>query len=371
MAGKLSCSASRHGRGRRKAAAVGKASRGKKERGRQVTREWDPIVAARCALRDRAATTLLLENNHYAAAYFAAATDRVFQRAMWHHIRLGLSPARAWHETAAWMMGEAGYSGPWSHDTQLIADYGVWELEQQLSLLRNGELCVISPTAHTAVVAAALTLDVPDLLTLDRETDVPLPSGLVVMPEPVVILSRNADLGDLRVLGWDFSTMYGAAGEEYRAVGISGMLRTDGPTQTPAWREFLAEAKADGYQMPPWFPAGTNGMRADASSRSTASHAAAVARADARHALHRDVGELIRADLGPVPEPAQWSGKPIEDPYNNFTDRYLFAFWRLLAQGTTTMTRETPPSQAEARFPAAGGAAYQQESGMIRIVDLR
>lgn len=326
---------------------------------------------ARHALRDRAATTLLLDDNPYVAAYFAAVTDRVFQRAMWHHIRLGLPPARAWHETAAWMMGESGFPGPWSHDTQLIADYGVWERERQLSLLRSGELCVISPAAHAAVVAAALTLDVADLLTLDQETDAPFPSGLLVMPEPVVLLSRNADLGDLSILGWDFTTMYGAADENYRAVGVSCMLRTNGPTQTPAWREFLAEAKADGYRIPPWFPAGTNGMRADASTRNTASRASAVAHADARHALHRDVGELIRADQSPQPELAQWwTGELIEDPYNNFPERYLFALWRLLKQGRITMTGATIPSQGESRGSDAGDAASQKDSGMVRLVDV-
>ncbi|MGW3360839.1 hypothetical protein ACWDFL_36540 [Streptomyces bungoensis] len=56
---------------------------------------------------------------------------------MWQHIRLGLDPAQAWHGTAAWMMGDAGYRGPWPHNTQLIADYAVWEREQQLALLRK------------------------------------------------------------------------------------------------------------------------------------------------------------------------------------------------------------------------------------------
>src|SRR5689334_18854443 len=106
---------------------MGKASRSKKERRQKETQPWDPAAAAREALRDRKATTRLLQDNPYAAAHFAAATDRVFKEAMWQHICLGLAPAPAWHETAAWMMGEAGYPQPWPHNTQFIADYAVFE----------------------------------------------------------------------------------------------------------------------------------------------------------------------------------------------------------------------------------------------------
>ena len=61
--------------------------------------------------------------------------------------------------------------------------------------------------------------------------------------------------------------MYGPADEEYATVGISARLRSNGHAQVPERQEFLAEAQADGYPAPPWIPAGTNGMRADAASR--------------------------------------------------------------------------------------------------------
>ncbi|MFJ9580941.1 hypothetical protein ACIRQF_31695 [Streptomyces sp. NPDC101191] len=346
---------------------MGRASRNKKERRRKDARGWDPAAAARDAFRDRKATIRLLEDNPYAAAYFAGATERVFQEAMWQHIRLGLAPAQAWHETAAWMMGEAGFPRPWPHDTQFIADYAVFEREQQLALLRDGEICVISPAAHAAVIAAALTLDADDLLTLDRDTDIPLRAALVVMPEPVVLNRHNGAAGDLSVLGWRHSTIYGSAGQEHAAVGVSAMLRPNGPIQTPDWKEFLAEAQADGYPAPPWFPAGTNGMRADASTRSTSAHTEAIEHIRRRHMLHRDVADLLRADDALwAPETAQWNGEPVADPHNDFSERYLFAFWRLAAQGITVTAAPDPRHQ-----PSSGNAASFEGSTGIRLIDLR
>ncbi|MGM9470340.1 hypothetical protein [Streptomyces murinus] len=348
---------------------MGKASRSKKERRRKEAQIWDPAAAARDALRDRAASAVLLEDNPYTAAYFAGGTDRVFQEAMWQHICLGLDPAQAWHETAAWGMGDAGCRGPWPHTTQLIADYAVWERDQQLALLRDGDICVVSPAAHAAVIAAALTVDATDLLTLDR--DIPLHAAVVVMPEPIVLNCRNVALCDLSVLGWRHITSYGPAGEEYVAVEVSAMLRPDGPLHTPAWGEFLAEAQAGGYPTPPWFPAGTNGVRADASTRSPAAHAEAIARIRTRHMLHSDVADLIRGDDDIlVPDTAQWNGEPIPDPCNDFAERYLFAFWRLAAQGVTTTTA-TPPPSGPAHQPSHGSTAARPDTADIRLVDLR
>lgn len=350
---------------------MGRASRRKQERYRQETRQWDAAAAARCALRDRTATSRLLEDNPYAAAYVAAAADSDFQDVLWHHIRSGLPLALAWQETAARVLGEAGYPGPWPQNVQLFADYAVWERERRLALLRRAEICVISPAAHAAVMAAAMTLDATDSLTLDRDTDIPLAEALVVMPEPVVLLSRNAELGDLSVLGWTFSTMYGSAGEEYPAVGVSAMFRTDGPVQTPPWREFLAEAKAGGHPVPPWFPAGINGVRADASSRTATAHADATAAVQARRTLHTAIGDA-RADQRHAPDSAQWNGEPVEDPYNDFAERYLFAFWRLAAQGVTTVAGTTTPDAGSSGHPAAGRTARsQKDPEPFRLIDLR
>ncbi|WP_405416446.1 hypothetical protein [Streptomyces rubiginosohelvolus] len=350
--------------------AMGRASRNRREGRRKKARGWDPAVAARDALRDQKATIRLLENNSYAAAYFAAATDRVFQEAMWQHIRLGSAPAQAWHETAAWMMGAAGFPRPWPHNIQFLADYAVFEREQQLALLRDGEVCVISPDAHATVMAAALTLDADDLLTLDQDTDIPMRAALVVMPEPVVLSRRDVVVGDFSVFGWRRSTMYGSAGQEHAAVGVSAMFRPDGPVQSPDWTDFVAEAQANGYPAPPWFPSGSIGMRADSSTRSALAHTEAIEEIRARHMLLRDVADLLRADDALwAPESAQWNGEPVADPHHDFPARYLFAFWRLAAQGITVTA--TPPDLEDDHQPSPGSAASVQGSSGIRLVDLR
>lgn len=65
---------------------------------------------------------------------------------------------------------------------------------------------MISPASHAAVMAAAATLEPADLSTLDRDRDILVPTGLLVLPEPVVVVNRTGSLSDTKAFGWQFIT---------------------------------------------------------------------------------------------------------------------------------------------------------------------
>ncbi|MFI1203563.1 hypothetical protein ACH4VR_29725 [Streptomyces sp. NPDC020883] len=341
---------------------MGKASRGKKTRSRDEARQWSAAPAARAAHRNRAATTRLLEANPFVRAQMADNVTINFQHVLRLYQGAGYGDALAREHAAAGIMGQVGFPAPWPSNGWHFAD---WELDRHVDLLRGADICVISHQAHAAVVAAAMTLDPGDLLTLDREADIPIPAGLLVLPEPFVLLSRKGELSDMAAWGWSFATLYGTNGEQYPGVRISGFMDREGPVQPPSWRQFLAAAKAAGHPIPPWMPDGMHGMRADAAF-SEASTETMAEFSLAQRTLHGFLGELARADPRCAPESAQWSGERIEDPYDDFAQRYLFAFWRLAAQGITTgfSPRQGPP-------PGPGSGLQDDLLDAVRVIDLR
>ncbi|MFB7215312.1 hypothetical protein [Streptomyces sp. NPDC056255] len=81
------------------------------------------------------------------------------------------------------ILGKLGMRPPWPSGPDAAAE---WQPAQGVGFLRSVELVVISPSAHAAVMAAAATLEPGDLTTLSRFRDVVTPTGLLVLPEPVV-----------------------------------------------------------------------------------------------------------------------------------------------------------------------------------------
>lgn len=91
----------------------------------------------------------------------------------------------------AWSMpsGKQGHRPPWPRTG---GEAAAWQIQQIGKLLRQAEILVISPAAHAAVMAAAATLESTDIITLDRDRDTLVPTGLLVLPEPVVVINRTA-----------------------------------------------------------------------------------------------------------------------------------------------------------------------------------
>lgn len=69
----------------------------------------------------------------------------------------------------------------------------------------------------------------------------------------------------------------------------------------------------------------------------------------------------------PVPEIGEWGGGRVDDPYDDFVGRYMFAFWRLISQGITAVG----PSQATGVRTAAGsGGGSEPRDPDVRVIRL-
>ena len=80
-------------------------------------------------------------------------------------------------------------------------------LERMHALMPNGmaypphtEAHVISPEMHNVVRAAAMTVTEDDLFTLDSDTDLPTPAGVLLLPQ--VCGSGSARYAPVSVIGW-------------------------------------------------------------------------------------------------------------------------------------------------------------------------
>lgn len=81
-------------------------------------------------------------------------------------------------------------------------------------------------------------------------------------------------------------------------------------------------------------PDGMYGMRGDACLAEES--AGTLADLSEHHRqLQRALAQASQWRTEPVPETGEWGGGRVDDPYDDFVGRYMFAFWRLIAQGVT------------------------------------
>ncbi|WP_369253844.1 hypothetical protein [Streptomyces sp. R35] len=229
-------------------------------------------------------------------------------------------------------LGKQGYRPPWPRGAGEAAS---WEIQQIQKLLRRAEVLVISPAAHAAVMAAAATLEPADVSTLDRDRDVLVPSGLLVLPEPIVVVNRTGSLSDTRAFGWQFVTQHQILPTaQYSGVQVTTFMDRDGPVQPTGWRQAVSQARASGSPLPPLMPDGMYGMRGDACLAEESTEM--MADLSERHReLQKALGQASQWRTEPVPETGEWGGGRVDDPYDDFVGRYMFAFWRLITQGVT------------------------------------
>ncbi|MET9183005.1 hypothetical protein ABZX88_33080 [Kitasatospora aureofaciens] len=258
----------------------------------------------------------------------------------------GLSATDARQYALSVTVGAVGAAPPHSED---LDEYADWAVAQHLGLLREAEVFVISPAAHAAVMAAAVTLEIADTATLDRDADLPVPTGLLVLPEPVVLSNRVGALSDVAAFGWTPIRMFN--GWPPVAGGMPGVRVTvfmdrDGPVQPEDWRMAVSLARSAGTPMPMLVPDGMEGMVGDGK--------LADLSADELHERSLQVQELQRAlrrhaqVRRQAQEVGEWSsGEVIEDPTQDFVRRYMFAFWRLAAQKSTQVSAPKPARHRE------------------------
>lgn len=326
---------------------MGKASRGKRERSRDKAGQWTAAGAARAAHRLWEQTRRCLVGNPWVQMTLASNMNNVVSelRSVLLHSDLADMADRPegleWDAALSMTLGKEGYRPPWPREP---GEAAAWQIGQIDKLLRQAEVLVISPAAHAAVMAAAATLEPADISTLDRDRDILVPTGLLVMPEPVVVVNRTGSLSDTKAFGWQFVTQHQILPTaQYPGVRVTTFMDRDGPVQPTGWREAVAQARASGSPLPPLMPDGMYGMRGDACLAEESSEM--LAELSERHRqLQKALTQASRWRFEPDSEIGEWDGGRVEDPYDDFAGRYMFAFWRLIAQGVTAVSPLQPAS---------------------------
>ncbi|MFE7043133.1 hypothetical protein ACFU9X_27955 [Streptomyces atratus] len=270
-------------------------------------------------------------------------------------------PVRQRHDIAfAMMLGKQGAAPPWPAGPYQAT---TWQISQILQTLQAADVCVISPGAHAAVMAAASTLEPADVATLDRDSDIHTPVGFVVLPEPVVIVNRGGSLSDTVAFSWQFITQHQVfPTATYAGVQVATFMDRDGPVQPAEWRMAVAQARANHTPLPPFVPDGIYGFRGDrAFADGSAEELASL------NAEHRQFNQALNRVALPnaASDASEWDGGRIEDTNDDFSARYMFAFWRLASHGTTTIGPVSPR-----RNQHDPHAATQTPGRDIRVVRL-
>ncbi|MEV2255971.1 hypothetical protein AB0I94_36360 [Streptomyces sp. NPDC050147] len=341
---------------------MGKASRGKRERSREAAGQWTAAEAARKAHRARTDTLRLLAGNSLVHTLVASNLNNVLGE-MTAVLMNSDAPEGSWHEAAlAIVLGKQGYKPPWPTGPGPAA---TWQIKQTMKLLRSAEVFVVSPAAHAAVMAAAATLDPADVSSLHRDQDIVVPSGLLVLPEPVVVINRAGSLSDTAAFGWDFTTQHQILPTaRYPGVRVTTFMDRDGPVQPEHWRQIVSHARALGSPMPRLVLDGMYGMRGDGClAKESDEYRAQISE------QHREIQNALNSAAQwraePVAEMGEWNGERINDVHDDFACRYMFAFWRLAAQGITTPLTST--AGAVPHGPTAPGEPVDPDVRIIRL----
>jgi hypothetical protein len=286
----------------------------------------------------------------------------------------GLAPER-WHEEFLRLGADLSGGEP--------ADPVEWyrvRIERMHALFPHGkaypshtEAYVISPEMHNVVRAAALTVTREDLLTLDPETDLPTPAGLLLLP--AACRSGAGAYPPISAIGWRPESGHVLpGGARRRGVWVEGMSQRRDLDQLPMWAYIVAASRAARAKPPLAVPFSHEwllpGRVLGADER------AALARHDRLNDLVYDRKETEAAAGTDVAE-----YDPARDGDAEFSlAGYAFAFWRLCRQPITVTAHldGRPPGPrdrgaAVVMPPSAGGdgAAGSGQLDRVRIVRLR
>ncbi|WP_327110964.1 hypothetical protein OG206_00405 [Streptomyces sp. NBC_01341] len=266
-----------------------------------------------------------------------------------------------WDLACSMILGKLGMRPPWPSGPDTAAE---WQLAQDVRVLRSAELMVISPSAHAAVMAAAATIEPGDLTLLSRDRDVVTPTGLLVLPEPVVCVNRTGSQSDTLAYGWQFTTQHQILPTaQYAGVRISTFMDRDGPVQPDDWRAAVTQARVSGHPLPRLVPDGMYGMRGDRPG-SMASEPSPELLTQKHKELQAALTQASVWRSEPVADIGEWAGGRVEDPSDDFACRYMFAFWRLVAQGITT----TAPTFPAPEGPRSIGHPHDPDIRVVRLV---
>src|SRR5688500_9971186 len=129
-------------------------------------------------------------------------------------------------------------------------------LRDEARWLGEADLYIVSPQMCDVVVAAAQTLTLDDLGLITPE-DLPSPSGVLVLPHPLLVRAVNGNLADDRAYHWRSpvevsmpnSAMDGF--ERKAAVRFAGYHDVHGPVRPDSFLDVADLARAQGTPLPP------------------------------------------------------------------------------------------------------------------------
>lgn len=330
--------------------------------------KWTAAGAARAARDARIATAAHLRTAPVAHRW--EVTRLVSSYQLWRdHLRAQLQqidPALAADRersddivgasAATLLFGGSGLTPPYPADL----DEGARRmLDLRADDLDAAALYVLSPSMCDVVVAAAQTLTIDDLALLDHD-DLASPTGMLLLPHPILVRAVNGNLGDARAYVWTSPACQPGVTETgvptvLPGVRVTSYLDSHGPVRPDSFRDMASLAAAQGTPLPPLLPDGTRSTayRAKVTDdvRSTLVTFSAHARANAAkwRAMNSTNGfnedDQVDSDFEYHP------GDEIDDHDDLFTIRFLYAFWRLCGQSIAEL--DDVPAGHSARLLAS------------------
>jgi hypothetical protein len=357
--------------------------------------KWTAAAAARAAREARIATVAHLRSAWIAHEWEASnliRAEQIWRAHLTAQLQEGIPDLDPTSETCAHLTtglmgpllyGASGLRAPYPADVDEAARR---MLDCRADDLDAATLYVLSPSMCDVVTAAALTLTLDDTAMLDSE-DLPSPTGLIMLPHPLLVRSPAGDLCDDRAYTWhspatlpfsdpDFlqRPAGGEGGEgdgvdEVAGVRIASYLDSYGPVRPPGFTAMAALAAADHTPLPPLTQDHTRTLpfRVAVSDdvRTTTDRFSAVSR-DHGEQTRRRIAELGYDTADGLDTASEYRpGDEIDDAEGQFAARFLYAFWRLCAQQITEIT--DAPAGHNARLQA-GRAGVSHE---VRIATIR
>lgn len=321
--------------------------------------QWSLAGAARAAREARIASAKFMS------------TPAMAQWHMWGlDCSLGLY---ALHDGGDPLLGLAGLSRSLGYflprpDLSLLSEL---ILQDETRYLSEATLYVLSPHMADVVTAAAMTLTLKDL-QLMHEENLPAPTGLVVLPHPLITRLLDGDLADPRGFLWHHparirpSSVSNVRQRSSGAVHVAVYNDGHGPLRPESWMDFCAWAAAQGTPVPP--------LILDANRSFPYRHQftdTEVGGLDRFSSEARQLGRQARqfaAELGLDEERVVGEYTPGQEIANDddlFGVKFLFAFWRLAEQHISVPERAPVNHSAQATANRAGIPAD------VRVVRLR
>lgn len=312
---------------------------------------WSLTASARAARDARVAVIRYLRTSPVERAWHAAIL------ALLHESRT--ADAGNPEASRALLFSSMGYAPPfpatWDQASAVI-------LADEARYLAQAGLYVLTPQMLAVVAAAAQTLSYSDLSLL-RDDDLPGPSGLLVLPQPLRLRLPTGTIEETRAFTWrlpwriPLPAGQGFAGPELPAVRMSSYVSA---RRTNA--DYRREVRRLGIALPPFLLESTWSLPLHAA---TAAQQHDQQRLEAQ--LHRLNTEYWEQENKSAPAAGEHAlGSVIDDDQDGtFGSRFLYAFWRMCEQKIAAI------ASAETGHAARKTAAHAGVSPDVRIVALR